>query len=50
MFGLGVAELVLILALVLSVFGWGQLPQLGSNFRQAVRHFKLMVQGATKPM
>lgn len=45
MFGLGVAELVLVLALVLFVFGWGRLPQLGDNFRQAIRNFKLMAQG-----
>ncbi len=45
MFGLGVVELVLVLALVLFVFGWGRLPQLGSNFRQAVRNFKLAAQG-----
>jgi sec-independent protein translocase protein TatA len=44
-FGLGVAELVLVLALVLFVFGWGRLPQLGNNFRQAIRNFKLMAQG-----
>jgi sec-independent protein translocase protein TatA len=42
MFGLGVVELLLILALVLLVFGWGRLPQLGTNVRQAVRNFKLM--------
>jgi sec-independent protein translocase protein TatA len=45
MFGLGVTELVLVLALVLFVFGWGRLPQLGSNFRQAIRNFRLMAQG-----
>jgi sec-independent protein translocase protein TatA len=45
MFGLGVIELVLVLALVLLVFGWGRLPQLGNNVRQAIRNFKLMVQG-----
>ena len=32
MFGLGFAELVLVLAIVLFVFGWGRLPQLGGNF------------------
>ena len=46
MFGLGVMELVLILALVLFVFGWGRLPQLGGNVRQAIRNFKAMAQGA----
>jgi sec-independent protein translocase protein TatA len=45
MLGLGAVELVLILALVLFIFGWGRLPQLGNNFRQAMRNFKLMVQG-----
>jgi sec-independent protein translocase protein TatA len=45
MFGFGVAELVLLLAVVLFVFGWGRLPQLGSNFRQAIRNFKQTAQG-----
>lgn len=45
MIGLGVVELVVILALVLFIFGWGRLPQLGHNIRQAVRNFKVMVQG-----
>jgi sec-independent protein translocase protein TatA len=44
MFGLGSAELVLVLALVLLVFGWGRLPQIGNNVRQAIRNFKLMAQ------
>jgi len=45
MFGLGFAELVLVLAIVLFVFGWGRLPQLGGNVRQAIQNFKGMVQG-----
>ena len=45
MMGLGVVELVVIFALVLFIFGWGRLPQLGENMRQAVRNFKVMVQG-----
>jgi sec-independent protein translocase protein TatA len=45
MIGLGIVELVVILALVLFIFGWGRLPQLGNNMRQAVRNFKVMVQG-----
>jgi sec-independent protein translocase protein TatA len=44
MFGLGVVELALVLALVLLVLGWGRLPQLGDNVRQAIRNFKLMAQ------
>jgi sec-independent protein translocase protein TatA len=46
MFGLGVAELLLVLALVLFVFGWGRLPQLGNNVRQAIRNFKQTAQGS----
>jgi sec-independent protein translocase protein TatA len=42
MFGLGVTELVLVLGIVLCVFGWGRLPQLGSNLRLAIRNFKQM--------
>jgi len=45
MMGLGVVELVVIFALVLFIFGWGRLPQLGENMRQAVRNFKVMVRG-----
>jgi sec-independent protein translocase protein TatA len=45
MMGLGVVELVVIFALILFIFGWGRLPQLGENMRQAVRNFKVMVQG-----
>jgi sec-independent protein translocase protein TatA len=45
MFGLGVTELVLVLALVLFVFGWGRLSQLGTNFWGAIQNFKLMAQG-----
>jgi sec-independent protein translocase protein TatA len=45
MFGLGVTELVLILGIVLFVFGWGRLPQLGNNVRLAMRNFKLMARG-----
>ena len=45
MMGLGVVELVVIFALVLFIFGWGRLPQLSENMRQAVRNFKVMVRG-----
>jgi TatA/E family protein of Tat protein translocase len=45
MFGFGVAELVVVLAIVLFMFGWGRLSQLGNNFRSAIRNFKLMAQG-----
>ena len=36
MFGFGVAELMVVLAIVLFMFGWGRLLQLGNNFRRRV--------------
>jgi Sec-independent protein translocase protein TatA len=45
MFGIGIVELVVVLAIVLFMFGWGRLSQLGNNFRSAIRNFKLMAQG-----
>jgi len=45
MFGIGIVELVVVLAAVLFVFAWGRLSQLGNNLRQAVRNFKLLAQG-----
>ena len=45
MFGLGVLELLCLLAVVVFVFGWGRLPQLGGNVRQAVRNFKDTARG-----
>ena len=45
MFGLGLPELLILFAIVLFVFGWGRLPQLGSNLRQAIQNFKLAARG-----
>jgi sec-independent protein translocase protein TatA len=45
MFGFGLTELIVILGIVLFIFGWGRLSQLGNNFRSAVRNFQLMAQG-----
>lgn len=45
MFGLGMTELMVVLAIVLFIFGWGRLSQLGTNFRSAIRNFKLTAQG-----
>jgi TatA/E family protein of Tat protein translocase len=45
MFGFGVAELLVVLAIVLFLFGWGRLSQLGNNVRSAIRNFKLTGQG-----
>jgi TatA/E family protein of Tat protein translocase len=48
MFGLGLAELALVLAIVLFIFGWGRLPQLGGNLRQALRNFQQMAHGGAE--
>ena len=45
MFGFGVAELVVVLGIVLFIFGWGRLSQLGNNFQRAIRNFQLMAPG-----
>jgi sec-independent protein translocase protein TatA len=45
MFGFGLTELIAILGIVLFIFGWGRLSQLGNNVRSAVRNFQLMAQG-----
>jgi sec-independent protein translocase protein TatA len=45
MFGLGVLELICLLAVVVFVFGWGRLPQLGGDVRQAIHNFKFMARG-----
>ncbi len=40
MFGLGIGELLVILAIVLIVFGAGKLPELGSGLGRGIRGFK----------
>jgi TatA/E family protein of Tat protein translocase len=45
MFGFGFAELVVVLGIVLFIFGWGRLSQLGKNFQSAIRNFQLMARG-----
>jgi sec-independent protein translocase protein TatA len=45
MFGLGVQELVIILAIALVIFGPTKLPQIGSGLGKAIRDFKKGVSG-----
>lgn len=45
MFGFGVPELLIILAIVLVVFGAGKLPELGSSFGKSIRNFKKASEG-----
>ena len=40
MFGLGITEIVIILAVVLLVFGPSKLPQLGKSIGGAIKNFK----------
>ncbi|MEK7698311.1 MAG: twin-arginine translocase TatA/TatE family subunit [Nitrospirota bacterium] len=40
MFGLGMTELLVILAIVVIIFGATKLPQLGKGIGEAIRNFK----------
>jgi|GEM_PF-336985 len=40
MFGIGVTELLVILAVVLLIYGGKRLPELGSSFGKAIRNFR----------
>jgi len=40
MFGFGMPELIIILAIVLVIFGAGRLPEIGSAFGKSIRNFK----------
>lgn len=45
MFGLGVTELFLILAIVLIIFGAGRLPDLGEGLGRGIRGFRRSLSG-----
>lgn len=49
MFGLGMPELVVILAIALVIFGPGKLPQLGSSLGGAIRGFRKAVDEPLQP-
>lgn len=40
MFGLGMSELLVILAIILIIFGAGKLPQIGEGLGKAISGFK----------
>lgn len=40
MFGFGLPEMLILLAIVLVVFGAGKLPQIGTAFGRSIRNFK----------
>jgi sec-independent protein translocase protein TatA len=40
MFGFGVPELLIVLAIVLVIFGAGRLPEIGSAFGKSISNFR----------
>jgi len=45
MFGFGMPELLIILAIVLVVFGAGKLPEIGGALGKSIRNFKKASEG-----
>jgi sec-independent protein translocase protein TatA len=43
MFGLGIAELLVILVIVLIIFGAGKLPEIGEGVGRGIRNFRKAV-------
>lgn len=40
MFGIGMAELIIILIIILVIFGVGKLPEIGAEMGKAIKNFK----------
>ncbi len=49
MFGLGMPELIVVLAIAFLIFGANKLPELGSGLGKAIRGFKEASQEVGKP-
>lgn len=47
MFGLGLPEMLVILAIVVVIFGASRLPQLGKGLGEGIRNFKDSVHSAS---
>lgn len=45
MFGLGMSELLIILAMLVLIFGAGRLPQLGGALGKGIRNFRQAATG-----
>ncbi|MGA1871219.1 MAG: twin-arginine translocase TatA/TatE family subunit [bacterium] len=48
MFGIGIAELSIILVIILIIFGAGKLPEIGAAIGAGIRNFKVGVNGPDK--
>ncbi len=46
MFGLGMGELLIILAVVVLIFGAKKLPQIGAGLGQGIQNFRKAVKGS----
>ena len=49
MFGLGIGEIVIVLAIILLFFGGKKLPELGSAMGKALNNFKSGLNESKKP-
>jgi len=45
MFGIGMPELLIILAIILIIFGAGRLPEIGSGIGKGIRNFRKATKG-----
>jgi len=44
-YGIGITELLIILAIIILIFGVGKLPEIGSGIGKAVKGFKKSLKG-----
>lgn len=47
MFGLGPTELVIVLIIILVLFGWNRLPQMGKGLGEGIRNFRQSIKEQT---